>query len=115
MLKTRLIPCVLLRNGLVVQSKSFCRYQLLGNPTFQFKPVGIFPMGPGREREAVPAESGGLHGFLNVHTEVHDVVQDLKVALGLAVAAGRAQGHERLTILQHDKGAGGGAGALVGR
>lgn len=33
MLKTRLIPCLLLRNGLVVQSKGFCRYQLLGNPT----------------------------------------------------------------------------------
>lgn len=33
MLKTRLIPCVLLRNGLVVQSKGFRRYQLLGNPT----------------------------------------------------------------------------------
>lgn len=33
MLKTRLIPCVLLRNGSVVQSKGFCRYQLLGNPT----------------------------------------------------------------------------------
>ena len=33
MLKNRLIPCILLRNGLVVQSKRFCRYQLLGNPT----------------------------------------------------------------------------------
>jgi len=33
MLKTRLIPVVLLRNGLVVQSKGFRRYQLLGNPT----------------------------------------------------------------------------------
>ena len=33
MLKIRLIPCVLLRNGLVVQSKGFRRYQLLGNPT----------------------------------------------------------------------------------
>jgi len=33
MLKTRLIPVVLLRNGLVVQSKGFHRYQLLGNPT----------------------------------------------------------------------------------
>jgi cyclase len=33
MLKTRLIPVVLLRNGLVVQSKGFKRYQALGNPT----------------------------------------------------------------------------------
>ena len=33
MLKTRLIPVVLLRNGVVVQSKGFRRYQLLGNPT----------------------------------------------------------------------------------
>lgn len=33
MLKTRLIPVVLLRNGVVVQSKGFNRYQMLGNPT----------------------------------------------------------------------------------
>ncbi|MFQ5805852.1 MAG: imidazole glycerol phosphate synthase subunit HisF [Phycisphaerae bacterium] len=33
MLKTRVIPVVLLRNGIVVQSKGFKRYQLLGNPT----------------------------------------------------------------------------------
>ncbi len=32
MLKSRLIPVVLLRNGVVVQSKGFKRYQLLGNP-----------------------------------------------------------------------------------
>lgn len=33
MLKNRLIPVVLLRNGVVVQSKHFRRYQLLGSPT----------------------------------------------------------------------------------
>lgn len=33
MLKNRLIPVVLLRNGVVVQSKGFRRYQALGNPT----------------------------------------------------------------------------------
>ncbi|QDU61539.1 Imidazole glycerol phosphate synthase subunit HisF [Planctomycetes bacterium Pan216] len=32
MLKNRLIPVVLLREGVVVQSKRFGRYQLLGNP-----------------------------------------------------------------------------------
>lgn len=32
MLKHRLIPVVLLRNGVVVQSKGFKRYQMLGNP-----------------------------------------------------------------------------------
>ncbi len=32
MLKNRLIPVVLLRNGVVVQSKGFKRYQHLGNP-----------------------------------------------------------------------------------
>src|SRR5665647_3656105 len=32
MLKSRLIPLVLLRNGVVVQSKGFHRYQRLGNP-----------------------------------------------------------------------------------
>ena len=32
MLKNRLIPVVLLRNGIVVQSKGFKRYQRLGNP-----------------------------------------------------------------------------------
>lgn len=32
MLKNRLIPVVLLRNGTVVQSKAFKRYQCLGNP-----------------------------------------------------------------------------------
>lgn len=32
MLKDRLIPVVLLRNGVVVQSKEFKRYQVLGNP-----------------------------------------------------------------------------------
>jgi cyclase len=32
MLKKRLIPVVLLRNGVVVQSKAFQRYQRLGNP-----------------------------------------------------------------------------------
>lgn len=33
MLKNRLIPCILLRNGVIVQSKGFKRYQLLGTPT----------------------------------------------------------------------------------
>jgi cyclase len=33
LLKTRVIPVVLLRNGVVVQSKGFRRYQCLGNPT----------------------------------------------------------------------------------
>ena len=33
MLKHRVIPVVLLRNGIVVQSKGFRRYQRLGNPT----------------------------------------------------------------------------------
>lgn len=33
MLTKRLIPVVLLRNGVVVQSKGFKRYQILGNPT----------------------------------------------------------------------------------
>jgi imidazole glycerol-phosphate synthase subunit HisF len=33
MLKRRLIPCILLRNGVIVQSKGFRRYQLLGTPT----------------------------------------------------------------------------------
>ncbi len=32
MLKNRLIPVILLRNGVVVQSKGFRRYQVLGNP-----------------------------------------------------------------------------------
>ncbi len=32
MLKNRLIPVVLMRNGMVVQSKGFKRYQALGNP-----------------------------------------------------------------------------------
>lgn len=33
MLKNRLIPVVLMRNGVVVQSKGFSRYQRVGNPT----------------------------------------------------------------------------------
>ena len=33
MLKSRIIPVVLLRNGVVVQSRSFKRYQMLGSPT----------------------------------------------------------------------------------
>lgn len=33
MLKKRLIVCLLLRNGIIVQSKGFKRYQNLGNPT----------------------------------------------------------------------------------
>lgn len=33
MLRDRLIPCILLRNGVIVQSKGFKRYQLLGTPT----------------------------------------------------------------------------------
>ncbi len=33
MLKRRLIPVILLRNGVIVQSKGFKRYQMLGNPT----------------------------------------------------------------------------------
>jgi imidazole glycerol-phosphate synthase subunit HisF len=32
-LKRRVIPCILLRNGVIVQSKQFKRWQLLGNPT----------------------------------------------------------------------------------
>ena len=32
MKKTRVIPVLLLRNGWLVQSKQFCRYQNLGNP-----------------------------------------------------------------------------------
>ena len=33
MLKNRLIPVVLMRSGVCVQSKGFRRYQRLGNPT----------------------------------------------------------------------------------
>jgi cyclase len=33
MLKKRLIPVILLRNGIIVQSRSFKRYQALGSPT----------------------------------------------------------------------------------
>ena len=33
MLKNRLIPVVMLRNGSVVQSRGFKRYQIVGNPT----------------------------------------------------------------------------------
>ncbi len=32
MLKNRLIPCLFLRNGVLVQSRQFKRYQLIGNP-----------------------------------------------------------------------------------
>ncbi|MEW6055172.1 MAG: imidazole glycerol phosphate synthase cyclase subunit [Bdellovibrionota bacterium] len=32
MLKHRLIPCLFLRNGVLVQSRGFKRYQMLGNP-----------------------------------------------------------------------------------
>ena len=37
MKKNRLIPVLLLRNGWLVQSKGFCRYQNLGNPTIAVK------------------------------------------------------------------------------
>jgi cyclase len=37
MKKKRLIPVLLLRNGWLVQSKNFSRYQNLGNPTFAVK------------------------------------------------------------------------------
>lgn len=32
MLKTRLIPVLLLQNGLLVRSENFCTYQIIGNP-----------------------------------------------------------------------------------
>lgn len=37
MLKHRIIPCLLLRNGVLVQSKGFKRHQVLGNPTTAVK------------------------------------------------------------------------------
>ncbi len=37
MLKHRIIPCLLLRNGVIVQSKGFKRHQVLGNPTTAVK------------------------------------------------------------------------------
>jgi len=37
MLKTRLIPCILLKNGLVVRSQGFCDHQNLGDPIQQVK------------------------------------------------------------------------------
>lgn len=40
MLKNRLIPVVLLKNGVVVQSKKFRRYQSLGNPVTIVERVG---------------------------------------------------------------------------
>jgi cyclase len=33
MLKKRIIPVILLRNGVIVQSRNFRRYQIIGNPT----------------------------------------------------------------------------------
>jgi cyclase len=35
MLKTRLIPCLLLMNGLLVRSEEFSRHQVIGNPVAQ--------------------------------------------------------------------------------
>ena len=39
MKKHRLIPILLLKNGWLVQSKGFCRYQNLGNPTTAVKRI----------------------------------------------------------------------------
>ena len=35
MLKTRLIPCLLLMNGLLVRSEEFSLHQVIGNPVNQ--------------------------------------------------------------------------------
>ena len=35
MLKTRLIPCLLLKNGLLVRSEEFSLHQIVGNPIHQ--------------------------------------------------------------------------------
>ena len=37
MKKKRLIPVILLKDGWIVQSKNFCRYQNIGNPTTSVK------------------------------------------------------------------------------
>jgi imidazole glycerol-phosphate synthase subunit HisF len=42
MLKNRLIPCLLLRNGLIVQSKQFKRWQVLGNPTTAVRRLSVW-------------------------------------------------------------------------
>ena len=42
MLKHRLIPCLLLRKGVLVQSKGFKRYQVLGNPTTAVKRLSVW-------------------------------------------------------------------------
>ena len=39
MKKNRLIPVLLLKNGWLVQSKEFSRYQNLGNPTTAVKRI----------------------------------------------------------------------------
>ena len=72
-------------------------------------------MGPGRLGEAVAAETGSFHRFLNIHTEIYDVAESLEVALGLAVTARSAQGHEGFAVLEDDKCAWRGAGPLAGR
>ena len=42
MLKTRLIPCLLLKNGLVVRSEEFSFHQIVGNPIHQVERFNVW-------------------------------------------------------------------------
>ena len=44
-----------------------------------------------------------LAGFLNVHSEINQIDQHLRMALGLVITAHHAERHPRLAILHHER------------
>ncbi|MDZ4677669.1 MAG: imidazole glycerol phosphate synthase cyclase subunit [Oligoflexia bacterium] len=80
MLKHRMIPCLFLRNGVLVQSRSFKRYQLLGNPIVavdRYNQWGVdelvyIDMTPGAYA-GIGRDDVALHGRTNILDIIKDV------------------------------------------
>src|SRR5262245_59700419 len=60
-------------------------------------------------------EPRSFDSFLRIHPELDDVQENLQQSLILIVAAGRAQYHERLTVLENQRRRKGDARTFAGR
>ncbi len=71
---------------------------------FQSKRAAILHLFPGGLRGTVMTDSRRVTSFLDIHVEVHDIDDDLRMPLGLDVSSHHAEAHEGLTVFSDERG-----------
>jgi len=80
MLKHRLIPCLFLRNGALVQSRGFKRYQMLGNPIVAVDRYNQWGVDELVYIDISPGEYTGLNRedvAIHARTNILDIIRDV--------------------------------------